>query len=158
MQDASRRQAHIAGGGVEDNSEEAVAARTAVVREGVLGAVQSHMPPELINRLDELIVFNSLTPESMKGVVDARVSELQALLNDRHELELELAPDAVEWLAVEGFDLAYGARPLRRLVQRTILNPLAAALLEGHVVPGEGGGVVRVTVTADGEGLEVTQD
>lgn len=114
------------------------------------------MPPELINRLDELIVFNSLTPESMRGVVDARVRELKALLMGRHNLELELDPDAVEWLAREGFDLAYGARPLRRLVQRAILNPLAAELLEGTVVPE--GGTVRVSVDGGtGEGLRISQ-
>jgi|EP01046_Picozoa_sp_COSAG06_P039556 ATP-dependent Clp protease ATP-binding subunit ClpB len=118
------------------------------------------MPPELINRLDELIVFNSLTPESMRGVVDARVGELQTLLKERHELELVLDPAAAEWLAVEGFDLAYGARPLRRLVQRAILNPLAAELLEGTVVPGEDAGAVRVSVGGggDGEGLHISQD
>jgi len=118
------------------------------------------MPPELINRLDELIVFNSLTPESMRGVVYARVGELQTLLKERHELELVLDPAAAEWLAVEGFDLAYGARPLRRLVQRAILNPLAAELLEGTVVPGEDAGAVRVSVGGggDGEGLHISQD
>ena len=118
------------------------------------------MPPELINRLDELIVFNSLTPESMRGVVDARVGELQTLLKERHELELVLDPAAAEWLAVEGFDLAYGARPLRRLVQRAILIPLAAELLEGTVVPGEDAGAVRVSVGGggDGEGLHISQD
>lgn len=121
--------------------------------------MRNYLPPELINRLDELIVFNSLTPETMRGVVDARVRELKDLLQDRHNLELELEPDAVEWLAREGFDLAYGARPLRRLVQRAILNPLAAELLEGTVVPE--GGTVRVSV-CDGDGgsdvLSISQD
>ena len=115
------------------------------------------MPPELINRLDELIVFNSLTPETMRGVVDARVRELKALLKDRHELELELEPEAVDWLSTEGFDIAYGARPLRRLVQRAILNPLAAELLEGSVVPE--GGTVRVSVgDGDADGLRISQE
>lgn len=114
------------------------------------------MPPELINRLDELIVFNSLTPETMRGVVDARVRELRALLKERHELELDLDPDAVEWLSREGFDLAYGARPLRRLIQRAILNPLAAELLEGTVVPD--GGPIQISVGGgDGDGLSISQ-
>jgi ATP-dependent Clp protease ATP-binding subunit ClpB len=119
--------------------------------------VRNYLPPELINRLDELIVFNSLTPETMRGVVDARVRELKDLLQDRHNLDLELEPDAVEWLATEGFDLAYGARPLRRLVQRAILNPLAAELLEGTVVPE--GGTVRISVSdGDGSSLRISQD
>merc|ERR1711968_101621 len=155
-QDAQRRAAHLAGGGVEDNSDEAVAARTALVREQVLGEVRNYMPPELINRLDELIVFKSLTPETMRGVVDARVRDLKALLQDRHNLSLELDADAVEWLSEEGFDLAYGARPLRRLVQRSILNPLAAELLEGSVVPDAG--TVRASVgDGDADGLRISQ-
>ena len=154
-EDAQRRMAHIQGGGVEDDSPEAVAARTAAVREGVMGEVRTHMPPELINRLDELIVFNSLTPETMRGVVDARLVELKELLEERHGMPLLIEDDATEWLAVEGFDLAYGARPLRRLIQRSILNPLAAALLEGGVKPG--GGDVRVALEAGGGALAISQ-
>merc|ERR1712146_91187 len=133
-----------------------LATRTALVREAVLGEVRSYMPPELINRLDELIVFNSLTPETMRGVVDARVRELRELLKERHDLELELEPDAVEWLSREGFDLAYGARPLRRLIQRAILNPLAAELLEGTVVP-DGGPVQIFVGDGDDDGLRISQ-
>lgn len=92
-------------------------------------------------------MFNPLTLEDMVGVVAARLKELDDLVADRHELSLHFDDEAAAWLANEGFDPAYGARPLRRLIQRAVMNPLAEKLLAGDVVPGD---TIDITTTSSG--------
>ncbi len=110
-------------------------------REAVLGAVRTAFKPEFLNRLDEVVVFDALSTEDLARIVDLQVEALQRRLSDRR-LDLEVTGAARDWLARTGFDPVYGARPLRRLVQSAIGDPLARALLAGEVRDGD-------TVTVD---------
>ena len=125
-------------------------------RDAVMSAVRVAFKPEFLNRLDDVVVFDPLGTDELSRIVELQVAALAARLTDRR-LQLEVSPAAREWLALTGFDPAYGARPLRRLVQREIGDRLAKALLAGEVVDGD---TVRVDVThgADGapEGLSVS--
>ncbi|HEY4314755.1 MAG TPA: ATP-dependent chaperone ClpB, partial [Actinomycetes bacterium] len=99
-------------------------------REAVLAAVRTAFKPEFLNRLDEVVVFDALTQDDLARIVDLQVELLRRRLADRR-LGLEVTPAARDWLASTGFDPVYGARPLRRLVQSSIGDPLARALLAG---------------------------
>jgi ATP-dependent Clp protease ATP-binding subunit ClpB len=118
-----------------------------VARERVLGAVREAFKPEFLNRLDEILVFHRLTREDLSRIVDIQVARLAARLAGRR-LELELTPAAKAWLADRGYDPAYGARPLRRLVAKAIGDELAKRLLAGEIGDGD-----TVVVDADGERL-----
>ncbi|MBN2751609.1 MAG: ATP-dependent chaperone ClpB, partial [Rhodospirillaceae bacterium] len=104
---------------------------------------------EFLNRLDEILLFHRLAPEHMAGIVTNQLLRLDARLKDR-ELTLEVTEAARQWLAERGYDPVYGARPLKRLIQRTLENPLAMCLLEGHLTEGD-----SVKVDADVEGLTI---
>jgi ATP-dependent Clp protease ATP-binding subunit ClpB len=114
-------------------------------RAGVMEAVRAAFKPEFLNRLDDVVLFDPLSLEEITRIVDLQVASLAARLKDRR-LTLDVDPAAREWLAIEGFDPAYGARPLRRLVQREIGDRLARMLLAGEVHDGD---TVRVTRPAD---------
>ncbi len=105
-------------------------------REAVLAAVRVAFKPEFLNRLDEVVVFDALTTAELGAIVELQVRELVARLRDRR-IALEVSDAAREWLALTGFDPAYGARPLRRLVQKEIGDRLATALLAGEVRDGD---------------------
>ncbi|NNG04116.1 MAG: ATP-dependent chaperone ClpB [Inquilinus sp.] len=120
-----------------------------IAREKVLAAARGHFRPEFINRLDEMIVFHRLTREDMSGIVDIQLRRLRALLEDR-DITLSLDDAAMAWLAEAGYDPIYGARPLKRVIQRELQNPLATKILEGRVGDGE-----TVTVTAGKSGLVI---
>jgi ATP-dependent Clp protease ATP-binding subunit ClpB len=123
-------------------------------RDAVMGAVREAFKPEFLNRLDDIVLFDALSLDELTRIVDLQVDALAARLRDRR-LTLEVDPAAREWLAIEGFDPAYGARPLRRLVQREIGDRLARLLLAGEVRDGD---TVRVTRSADdGAGLELAR-
>ncbi len=107
--------------------------------------------PEFLNRIDEIIVFDPLSEEQIARIVELQVAELRKLLGDR-KLELELTPAAKEWLAREGFDPNYGARPLRRAIQRWVENPLAKRLLRGEFKDGD-----AVLIDVGPEGLTFTR-
>jgi ATP-dependent Clp protease ATP-binding subunit ClpB len=109
------------------------------------GDVKEHFKPEFLNRIDEIVRFRSLTEDDISVIVDIQLQALRGRLGQRR-LELEVSPDARRWLAAHGYDPAYGARPLKRLVQREISDPLALALLEGRY--GEGS-TVRVDVAGE---------
>ncbi len=109
----------------------------------VMEALRTQFRPEFLNRVDEIIVFHALTDADLSAIVGLLVADLQRRLADV-DLNLELAPSARALIAAEGHDPAYGARPLKRAVQRTIENPLARALLEGRFTPGS-----TITVEAD---------
>jgi ATP-dependent Clp protease ATP-binding subunit ClpB len=121
-------------------------------REAALRAAREHFKPEFINRLDDIVVFSSLGTEQLTAIVDIQVARLAQRLTDRR-LTLDVTPAAREWLALNGFDPVYGARPLRRLVQTAIGDKLARALLSGDVRDGE---TVVVDVLDDRSGLTVT--
>ena len=114
-------------------------------RDEVMAHVRAALRPEFLNRLDEIVLFHRLDRAGMRGVVDIQLAGLRALLAER-KISLEVEDEAKTWLAGAGYDPAYGARPLKRTVQREIQNPLAGLILEGAI--GEGG-KVRVGV-ADG--------
>jgi ATP-dependent Clp protease ATP-binding subunit ClpB len=110
-------------------------------REAVLGVVRQTFKPEFLNRLDEVVVFDPLSQDDLAHIVDLQVREFAARLTDRR-ITLQVSDAAREWLAHKGYDPAYGARPLRRLVQREIGDRLARSLLAGEVRDGS-------TVTVD---------
>jgi len=117
-------------------------------RDAVMGAVRSSFKPEFLNRLDDVVLFDPLSIEEIGRIVDLQVEALGRRLADRR-LTLDVTPAAREWLALEGYDPAYGARPLRRLVQKQIGDQLARAMLSGDVKDGQ-------TVVVDREGDSLT--
>jgi ATP-dependent Clp protease ATP-binding subunit ClpB len=106
--------------------------------------------PEFLNRVDDIIVFQRLTPELIAGIVHLQVAALQKTLAQR-DLKLDVDPAAIQMLAREGYDPVYGARPLKRLLQKKIQDRLAMMLLEGKIRPGE-----RVRVGLDEKSRELT--
>jgi ATP-dependent Clp protease ATP-binding subunit ClpB len=114
-------------------------------RDQVMGVVRQAFRPEFLNRLDEIILFHRLSRDDMASIVDIQLERLRALLADR-KLEIELDDKAKLWLGDAGYDPVYGARPLKRVIQRELQNPLAVLLLEGRFKAGD---VIRVTA---GEG------
>jgi ATP-dependent Clp protease ATP-binding subunit ClpB len=121
-------------------------------RDAVMGVVREHFKPEFLNRLDDIVVFESLSTEDLTKIVDIQVSALATRLQGRR-LSLEVTDAAREWLAINGFDPLYGARPLRRLVQTSIGDALARRLLVGDIRDGQ---TVRVDARDDRSGLDVS--
>ena len=105
-------------------------------KKAVMDAVHMQFRPEFINRLDELVMFHPLTREELGGIVDIQVAQVSARLTDRR-ITLDVTDSAREWLANTGYDPAYGARPLRRLVQTEVGDQLARMLLAGEVHDGD---------------------
>ncbi|MBX3489287.1 ATP-dependent chaperone ClpB [Parvibaculum sp.] len=127
------------------------------VREQVMDVVRSRFRPEFLNRLDEILLFHRLTREQMDAIVDIQLERLQALLAGR-QIAVELDPAARTWLADAGYDPVYGARPLKRVIQRNVQDPLAELILQGRVADGE---TVKVSAGAEGliiAGHEVARD
>ena len=116
------------------------------VRELVMGAVKGHFRPEFLNRLDEMILFHRLKREQMAAIVDIQLSHLRRLLEDR-KITLELDDAARDWLGNEGYDPVYGARPLKRVIQRSLQNELAELILKGEIKDGD---TVQVSTSALG--------
>jgi len=114
-------------------------------RAEAMDALRSSFRPEFINRIDEIVIFNPLGKEQLQTIVDLLLRSVENLLQER-QITLELTPAARELLASEGYDPAYGARPLRRAIQRLIQDPLALQILESKVLPGE-----RVLADRDGQ-------
>jgi ATP-dependent Clp protease ATP-binding subunit ClpB len=117
-----------------------------LVQGQVMGIVRQHFRPEFLNRLDEIILFRRLQRADMASIVDIQLAHLLGLLADR-KITLTLDRAAMEWLAAEGYDSVYGARPLKRVIQRSLQNPLAGMILDGSVKDGD---TVRVGVDHDG--------
>jgi ATP-dependent Clp protease ATP-binding subunit ClpB len=115
---------------------------TDTVREAVMEEVRRAFRPEFLNRLDEILLFNRLSRAHMTDIVDIQLGQLRKLLADR-KISLELDTKALQWLANRGYDPVYGARPLKRVIQRSLQNPLATLLLNGTIKDGE---TVRVSV------------
>jgi len=106
------------------------------IRERVMEALRAHFRPEFLNRIDEIIVFHPLTFEHIKEIVDMQMRKIQERLRER-EISIELTEGAKEFLAREGYDPVYGARPLRRTIERHILDPLALKLVSGEFRSGD---------------------
>jgi len=107
------------------------------IRARVMEAMQAHFRPEFLNRIDEVIIFHNLTREHLVLIVDIQIERLRKLLAERH-LEIELSDAARQKLADDGYDPAYGARPLKRVIQRELQDPLALAILQGEFDVGGG--------------------
>jgi ATP-dependent Clp protease ATP-binding subunit ClpB len=114
-------------------------------RKEAMEALRASFRPEFINRIDEIVIFNPLGKEQLKGIVALLLKGVEKLLAER-QITLELTPAAQELLLTEGYDPAYGARPLRRTIQRLIQDPLALQILQGTVLPGD-----HVRVDRDGQ-------
>ncbi len=112
---------------------------TAEARAAVMAAVRGHFRPEFLNRLDEIILFHRLTRQDMDRIVDIQIGRLSKLLADR-KIEIDLDNKARDWLGNAGYDTVYGARPLKRVIQKRLQDPLAQLLLEGKM--GDGSKVV----------------
>ena len=102
----------------------------------VMDAVRAHFRPEFLNRIDEIIIFNKLTKEHLKKIVDIQIRYLQQRLEEKH-ITIHLTDRAKEWLAEVGYDPVYGARPLKRAIQRYLEDPLAIKILEGTFQEGD---------------------
>ena len=122
----------------------------------VMQVVRASFKPEFLNRLDDIVMFDSLDREQLGRIVSLQIQEVAARLRDRR-ISLDVSEDATRWLAAEGFDPLYGARPLKRLVQKEIGDGLARLILRGEVQDGQR---VQVAAGADGDGLalEVLED
>jgi len=116
------------------------------VREQVMNVVRASFRPEFLNRLDEIVLFHKLRRDQMGAIVDIQLQRLRKLLAER-KIELELDDKARDWLADKGYDPAYGARPLKRVIQKAVQDPLAGKILAGEITDGE---TVHVSA-ADGE-------
>ncbi|MBY6362948.1 ATP-dependent chaperone ClpB [Rhodococcoides corynebacterioides] len=121
-------------------------------RDHVMAAVRAAFKPEFVNRLDDVVIFDPLSEEQLQSIVDIQLDQLQHRLAARR-LELDVSPSARFWLAVRGYDPQYGARPLRRLIQQSIGDQLAKALLAGRIADGD---TVHVNVDTDADSLVVS--
>jgi ATP-dependent Clp protease ATP-binding subunit ClpB len=123
-----------------------------MVRGKVLDAVRAAFRPEFLNRIDEILLFRRLDRDQMAAIVDIQLRHLRKLLAER-DITLEISGPARDWLAREGYDPAYGARPLKRALQRNLQDALAEEVLAGRIPDGA---TVNVDVEADGSGLTLT--
>jgi ATP-dependent Clp protease ATP-binding subunit ClpA len=115
------------------------------VRKRLLDALRQTFRPEFLNRVDDIIVFNTLSKEHLSVIIDLQLRRLEGQLADRG-LKIEIAPAAKEVIMSDGYDPAYGARPMRRSIQRLIQDPLSLRLLAGEFLSGE-----TIVVDKDGE-------
>jgi len=116
------------------------------MKEKVMTEVKKLFRPEFLNRLDEIIVFHELTEEQLRNIVDLMIKDLQIRLAER-KLDIELTEKAKSWLSKEGYDPVFGARPLRRVIERYVENPLSSQVLRGELKEGD---TVRVDLGKDG--------
>jgi ATP-dependent Clp protease ATP-binding subunit ClpB len=119
------------------------------VRDQVMAVVRAHFRPEFLNRIDEIILFHRLKREQMARIVDIQMQRLKKLLADR-KLDVVLDDKAKDWLGQKGYDPAYGARPLKRVIQKYVQDPLAELILQGKIGEGD-----TVNITADKNGLVI---
>ena len=120
-----------------------------IIRARVITTVREHFRPEFLNRVDEILVFHRLRRDQMTAIANIQIARLQKLLDERH-IKLQLDDTALEWLAAEGYDPAYGARPLKRVIQKNLQDPLSELVLDGKIKDGD-----TVTVSATESGLVI---
>jgi ATP-dependent Clp protease ATP-binding subunit ClpB len=121
---------------------------TEAVRDQVMAIVRASFRPEFLNRVDEIILFHRLQKSDMARIVDIQMVRLARLLEER-KITIKLEPNARDWLADKGWDPAYGARPLKRVIQKSVQDPLAELILSGRIKDGE-----KVVITAGKQGLK----
>jgi ATP-dependent Clp protease ATP-binding subunit ClpB len=114
------------------------------VEERVRGELRNHFRPEFLNRVDDIVVFRQLSREDIDKIVDLQMARIDKMLAEKG-LTLKLTPAARQLIADRGYDPVYGARPLKRVIQRLVQNPVALAVLEGSYAPGD-------TINADRDG------
>ena len=119
-----------------------------VVQERVMAAVRGHFRPEFINRVDDIIVFDRLTQEDLRQIVTIQFESLRARMAARR-IELSLTDEAADWLAREGYDPSFGARPLKRLIQKALADQLALKILDATFKEGD-----RVKVVVKNDALD----
>ena len=122
------------------------------IKKAVLDVVQGAYPPEFLNRIDEFIIFKRLAREALRDIVDIRIKELQARLDDRR-MTLQVDDEIKDWLCERGYDPRFGARPLNRLIAKEIGNRLADKIIRGEVSSGQ---IARVSLDANKTGLEIS--
>jgi ATP-dependent Clp protease ATP-binding subunit ClpB len=121
------------------------------VKQSVMDVVQASYPPEFLNRVDEFIIFKRLSREALRDIVDIRLKELQARLDDRR-ITLSVSDEVKAWLCDKGYQPRYGARPLNRLISKEVGNTLADKIIRGTIKSGD---VAKVVVNEEGDHLEV---
>ena len=114
-----------------------------------MSVVRAHFRPEFLNRIDEIILFNRLSRANMEGIVKVQLGRLERLLADRR-MAIALDGAAMAWLGDHGYDPVYGARPLKRVIQKSLVDPIARKLLSGELADG-----AVIEVGASGDGLEI---
>jgi ATP-dependent Clp protease ATP-binding subunit ClpB len=117
------------------------------VRDQVMAEVRANFRPEFLNRVDEIILFHRLKREHMGRIVDIQIERLGKLLEDR-KITITLDAKARDWLVDKGYDPAYGARPLKRVIQKTVQDPLAELILSGKIKDGD-----KVATSANRQGI-----
>jgi ATP-dependent Clp protease ATP-binding subunit ClpB len=117
------------------------------MRERVMDAMRAHFRPEFLNRIDEIVIFRPLSRDQIGEIVEIQMRGVNDRLADR-QMHLTITPAAEQWLADKGYDPAFGARPLKRVIQREVLDKLARMVLSGELRDGE-----TVTIDADGDHL-----
>jgi len=115
------------------------------VRDQVMDVVRASFRPEFLNRVDEIILFHRLHRDQMGAIVDIQMARVQTLLSDR-KIVIDLGEDARNWLADKGYDPAYGARPLKRVIQKYLQDPLAEKILGGEITDGQ---TIQVSAGSD---------
>jgi ATP-dependent Clp protease ATP-binding subunit ClpB len=118
--------------------------------ERVMGVLREHFRPEFLNRIDDIVVFHPLGEEQLTHIIDLRLADLAKMLADR-KISIELTPAARKAIFKAGYDRAYGARPLKRAIQRLVQDPLAVKILDGSVRHGD-----EVQIDATKSGLTFT--
>jgi ATP-dependent Clp protease ATP-binding subunit ClpB len=118
-------------------------------QEDVQEALRAHFRPEFLNRVDEIVSFRTLSREDMKAIATIQLARVSAMLAEKR-LGLDVPEVVIDWLAKEGFDPQFGARPLKRLIQQVVVNPLSRLVLEGRLVPGS-----MAHLTIEGDDLRV---
>jgi ATP-dependent Clp protease ATP-binding subunit ClpB len=121
-----------------------------IVEERVMGVVRSHFRPEFLNRVDDVIVFSRLSKSDIREIVDIQFADLEKRLDDR-KISVELTDEAADWLTEHGYDPTYGARPLKRLIQTAVADPLSLKVLNGELHEGS-----TVKISTDGDELAFT--
>ena len=122
------------------------------VKTEVLNTVKSNFAPEFVNRIDDIVIFNRLSKDNLRGIADIRLREIMKRISDR-KLSLDVTDSAKQWLINHGYDPVYGARPLNRVLQHDLLNPLAKLILQGAVKNGD-----KVLVDAKNDKLEIAKE
>ena len=101
-------------------------------KEGVLNTLKQQVKPEFLNRIDDIVMFSPLTKENIKEIVKIQMKQLQKQLNEK-QITIDISPEGIATLALKGYDPQYGARPLKRVIQKEVLNKLSKAILGGEM-------------------------